>query len=220
MPFAILQKRVFVHEKFTDDRNIEMIEVSDPMGPDKMTYFIPAEWADDVSSIEFREQEAKRNDYVGESKESMKKEEKNTATVVFFNDSIANNDVDPEVTSSLGVSTIEITKDQWKDVPIIDLLRTASDAGGYNGTLWKEVQKGGLISNAPLYMYMTYKKDGQWVKGTPILDTSVTLYQANLPFEDNFGKPDIIYLMISIRDPETLPQGYKGVEPLPPQLRL
>lgn len=170
-------------------------------------YTIPVAWLEDVdvageSKVETRASETKEN----------ASDNNKVQTVVFFNDKVNQMPTDPTEVESIGVSTIKITESQWASVPIIDLLRASSGNAIWN----KDMKELFGIPSSTFFMYMTFeKRNGEWVKGTPLSDYNMTLSDYNLQFDDPTR-----YIIISERDPETIGARLEGIKPLPPQLRL
>ena len=143
----------------------------------------------------------------GESKESFRARDTPDArqvkkTLIFFNEFVEGERVNPEMVNSLGVSKIQITEQQYENVPIIDLLREAEGTAVWsdNGT-------------TKYYIYNTYQRqdNGVWVVNTPMM-YDATLYDMNNGFDKT------MYVMISTMDPLFTP-AKRGI-PLPPRLRF
>lgn len=119
-------------------------------------------------------------------------------TLIFFNQFVDGKPVNPK--NSLGVSKIQITREQFVNVPIIDLLRKAEGTAVWsdNGT-------------TKYYIYSTYQDNGVWVINT-VLQYDATLYDMNRGFDST------MYVMISTVNPLFTPA--KGGIPLPPRLRF
>lgn len=141
----------------------------------------------------------------GESKESFRARATPDArqvkkTLIFFNEFVDGERVNPEMMNSLGVSKIQITREQYDNVPVIDLLRKAEGTA-----VWSD------DGTTNYYTYITYQDNGVWVPTTPMQ------YDATLSYA-NSGFDQTMYVMISTMDPKRK-YGYSE-KPLPPRLRF
>lgn len=185
MPFSEIHIGVQIHSKQGD-------KVLVSRRGDEEKVLVPKTWL--------------RDDYIGEAKEIEKIEVIFFNNQYFFGSKLIKVDISDE--EAFGVSKISITKQQFKEMTIENLLRSSKGT-----VIWNEESRN-MIGNpsATFYLYMS-SIDKNF--GTPV-QLHKTLEDHNYDFELNKK----IYLMVSGRTPTSEENAWEDTPPLPRNLRM